>query len=119
MAAAWDADNAVSKLEFSFKPYVDYDGVSPEPSTEQVGAFFDQLHIILDRPQDEEVVPTKLVNVMAEMSTAQMAYADEKLIAAYSDLLSGQPSAEQIRGLPHRLRVHFFGTVLGQVTDPT
>lgn len=115
----FNADTVVQKLEWNFRPHVEASGVSPEPSTEKVGAFFDQLHIILERPDGEETVPSNIAAMMAAMSTSQLAYADEKLIAAYADLLGDCPNAEQIGSLPHRTRLAFFGYVTGQVTDPS
>lgn len=112
----WDADADVEKLEYKFKPYVDYEGVSPEPTTEQVAAFFDQLRLILDRPEDEDL--QGIAAHMEAISSNIMTYSDEKLIAAYADLLSGQPSREQIGALPHRLRMRFMGDVFGRFANP-
>lgn len=112
---AFDGATAVSRLDWKFNDGTE--GVVPEPSTEQVGAFFDQLHLILDRPEDEKV--EDVVNYMAQLSAAQMQLVDEKLLAAYASLCSDQPSAAQLRAVPHRERQVFFGWITGQVVNPT
>lgn len=118
---AFDAGDVVERLDWSFKPHVDAEGTVPEPSTEKVGAFFDQLRIILDRPVDETEDKTvqSVVAYLTEMSANEMLAADEKLIAAYADLCGDSPNADQIRALPHRQRQAFFGWITGQVVNPT
>jgi hypothetical protein len=112
------ADEVVEKLEWDFTAFVpDAKGVVPEPSTEMVGAFFDQLHIILDRPADE--TDDKIIAFMQRMSEDQMILVDDKLLAAYAALCGDSPNAAQMRALPHRQRQAFFGWITRQVTDPT
>lgn len=111
----FDGAAAVERLDWKFS--TDAAGVIPEPSTTQVGAFFDQLHVILDRPGDEK--PSETVAYLASLSHDQMMLADEKLLAAYAALCTDSPSIEQLTALPHRERQAFFGWVIGQLLDPT
>jgi hypothetical protein len=116
--AGYKADEVVEKLEWDFTPFVpDAKGVVPEPSTEQVGAFFEQLHLIFDRPAGE--TDDKVVDYMRRMSEDQMSLGDDKLLAAHADLCGNSPNVDQLRALPHRQRYAFFGWITGQVTDPT
>lgn len=115
--AGFKADEVVQKLEWDFRPHVDASGVVPEPSTEKVGTFFSQLSDILDRPEGEKV--DSVVGYLASMSVEQMSLVDDKLLAAYADLCSDCPTAEQMRALPHRQRQAFFGWITGQVTNPS
>jgi hypothetical protein len=117
MGAAFSAADAVVKLDWNFRPFVDANGTVPEPTTDQVGAFFDDLRVILDRPEDD--TDQNVVQFMGQMSRDQKLFADPKLLAAHAALCSDQPTAEQLAGLPHRHRQAFFGWVIGQVTDPT
>ena len=113
--AAFDGTTAVEKLDWKFS--TGDEGVIPEPTTEQVGAFFDQLHIILDRPGDEKASET--VAALEQLSENQMLLGDEKVIAAYAALCSDRPNVDQLRALPHRERAMFFGWVTEQVINPT
>lgn len=113
--AGFDADTAVEKLDWKFS--TGDSGVVPEPSTDQVGEFFDQLHTILDRPKDES--DKKVIDYFAAMSSNQRMFADEKILAAYAALCGDCPTTSQLAALPHRERQAFFGWITGQVLDPT
>lgn len=114
---AFNADEAVQKLDWSFKPFVDAEGVVPEPSTDRVGAFFDDLRIALDRPEGE--TPKSVVAFMEQEAADQALFSDEKVLAAYAALCGDSPNADQLRALPHRQRQAFFGWITGQITNPT
>jgi hypothetical protein len=113
----FQAEDVVEKLEWDFRPYVDASGVAPEPTTEQVLHFAETLRDILKAEDDAPVA--SLSSVLAALSDGDVSGQNEKIVAAFADLCSDQPSAGQIHGLPHRQQQAFLGYIFGQVVNPT
>lgn len=128
--ASFNAD-AIEKIDWNFRPYVEADGVVPEPSTEQVGVFLDTLHALItelaatgefDDIPEADIEKMKRGEILAlaaqKQASNQRFIGNEKLIAAYADLCSNLPSVEQLAALPHRIRERFFNHVRDQFVNP-
>lgn len=122
------AEGSVSGLDWSFKPYVDASGVTPEPSSDQIKDYWAGYGALLQDEQErlsdwQERLDAaakdkdKARKIREEFKQAQRVNADEsqnrriellaKLCGATADaegnLTGGCPTIEQIRALPGRV----------------
>lgn len=124
----FNAETAVSKLDWDFTTFVpDAKGVTPEPSVDQAEAFLSAMRDLAaeadadddtgegDRPvlSDQEALAK-----FEGMSSEKMRALSEKLIGAFADVCSNNPTREQITALPYRQQQAFFGYIYGQILNP-
>lgn len=127
--SGFKAAEAVDPLDFDFGEYGP-SGTIPEPSREQIDAFWEGRRHILEEaginfaelegfdPNDPHSRQA-LVKAFAEIPAdkrKQMAPASIDNVAA---LCSGEPSKEVITKLPGRVQDAFFGWLMGMLSNPT
>ena len=129
------AGDAVEKLEWNFRPYVDADGVTPEPSTDEIA----MLQVALQRfvaigqrglddgtPKNalEETGPLSIEAAFELLDPDSMAGTPEatevivSLLEVVEKVTHGSPTAEQILALTGRIRREFLAWIAGSLLDP-
>lgn len=107
-------------LDYDFNPYIDAKGTVPEPTDDQVAAFYDglsrQFELALGDDRTDGVDFTEPMSVAALLSSLReednrKLY--EALLELHVAVCSGAPSREQLEALPFRLRRMFYGAVQG------
>jgi len=122
--AKFNLAEAVDQLEYDFRTPANPDGeygIIPEPTSDQIAAFRTVLAATFPTtigPTGEAVVDIKAL--AAKVQTADEGSALEDLLyQAVTDLCSGHPSNEAIRGLPFRGQRAFVGWIVGTfLQDP-
>lgn len=123
--AKFDAASAVEGLEYDFTKYVDgCEGVIPEPSTDQLEAYFKEMsdfaqsaRALQNKAQGVQagtLAPEEIDEVLASMNEVSIAHFIDVLADAAGRLCSDQPSAEQIKGLPYRVLQAFIQWITGE-----
>lgn len=116
----FEAKDAVEPLEYDLKPYSDEKGTVPEPTSDQVAAFYADLSKQLEHALGEERLEGYDLNDPVEVSRLFMSLdADDNrrmydaLLDVHVAVCSGHPSREALEALPFRLRRAWFGAVQG------
>ncbi len=102
-------------LAYNLKPYVDAEGVVPEPSRDRYNKFAkritklsveaSELVEILSDGDDKKLRENpKILDALAEQSDS----AEKELRAAVADLCNGSPTKKQIDALPTRVFMRFY-----------
>lgn len=119
---SFNAGTVVEPLEWDFTKYKAGKGVTPEPSDEQLSAFFKammaaaqtegtaELQAITDAGEDQE----KMLAAIAALPEDALSGA-KAMIAPYAALCSGSPSEAQLAKLPPRVRFAFFTWLSGEL----
>jgi hypothetical protein len=103
-------------------------GVTPEPSQEQVRLFQEALRRVYQLGEfapdaeggGDEVTGQELAEkVAASLSLTEITKRDEEIAGIYAAVCSNEPSAEQILLLPHRQRAAFIGYLSNELLNPT
>lgn len=131
------AKDKVQPLDYDLRPHLDVSGTVPEPSSDQVDRYWHVMGQIMkaeqdrlraeareaekDRGDDEDVdvMPLNrytIADTLAGMDPERLAEQKGKVVAALADLCSGQPSAEQLGQLPHRVLQAFAGWLTGEIS---
>lgn len=128
----FDAGTAVDPLTYDFTKYVEgCQGEIPEPSDKQIEGFMEEIKGVamtagIQVGQD----PTAMMQQMTERAQAAEEGGDDvfsvenlrrmndTMMEAVATLCSQQPTADEIRGLPPRVRNAFFGWITGAFVDP-
>jgi hypothetical protein len=127
--SGFKAAEAVAALDYDFGEYGP-SGTVPEPSREQLDAFWDGRRKILEDagidlsmlesldPLDPEsrVELTKAFASIPEEKRKAMAPAQIENVAK---LCAGSPSEEELKLLPGRYQDAFFGWLMGMLSNPT
>lgn len=117
--AKFNAAEAVEDLEYDFTKYVDgCVGVVPEPSSDQMDAFFKSLQDTaksvkglrtkVQKAKEEDMSDEEMQALLDEMDDIQFGDFTQKMVEAAGEVCSNQPSAEQIGQLPHRVQQSFL-----------
>ena len=113
----------VDALNFDFTTWgVDAKGTIPEPSSEKVETF---MAIV------RQLMPTKVetgedgkdhivldIEAIEEKFKDREDEAEQMVNAAYADVCSNTPTAEQIGALPYRVKQGFYGWLYGSLVSP-
>lgn len=128
--AGFDASTAVDELTYDFTKFVEgAKGRIEEPSDNQITSYRKTLaELIKETSVDEQgkvvgdvddgASSLDQVNALCSMMGRDQSAEMDKLTQAVSDLCSGNPSYEQLKQLPHRVRQAFFGWVTGEMVRP-
>lgn len=116
----FDAATAVEPLEYNFAPYHDAKGTVPEPTDDQVAAFYGDLGKQFEKSLGAERLEGVDVTDPLDVAKLFMSLDGDDHRAMYHQLLelhvavcSGEPSREAIEALPFRLRRAWYGMVQG------
>lgn len=127
----FDAGAVVEPLDYDFTtvrgyPHRKAKGVIAEPNDAKIAAFIASLRdmmkeagsIVGAAPADIAVDPTAFLGQLDSYEPDKLLSVFSGLAAAYSDLCSGSPSAQEIMDLPLRVRVKFFAWLQEEVVSP-
>jgi hypothetical protein len=133
----FDAEGIVEGLQCKLKPYADFDGLVPEPTDAQVGAFLAGLKKALRESRDrlgakEQVDvtdPEQVAKAFDDMDPGEFERTADLMAGLHAALcgehdlpdgthVPGTPSKEQILAVPSRRRVLFFRWLQNEVLSP-
>jgi hypothetical protein len=103
--SAFTVESAVEPLDYDFTPYGGK-GTIPEPTRDEVEAYREAVRGVVQAkptPEDDE----------------QSDEDRDRLATAVAALSKGTPSADEIRALPHRLRIAFARWLWSELVNPT
>jgi hypothetical protein len=116
------AETAVQPLDYNFRPYLQVDGTTPEPSDKEIRRF--QLRIAAsakkamgDRRIDTSD-PNKVVDFVLNMSEDDYGLVNDEMVAATAELTKGMPTREQIEALPGRIQRAYILSLQEDLTNP-
>lgn len=116
------AASAVEELDFDFRPYVEIDGVVPEPSTSKIQQFQKDIKSIFGEAilaQAEAANSGGNVNVeqvrefLAADDTTESDEKYAQLLTAVAKVCSNKPTKAQLEKLPYRHQGVFIGWITG------
>lgn len=112
---AFKADAVVEALEYDFNPYPGK-GTTPEPSDKAVRHFlFTTQQIAAQLPDSDKPDFLELMNNITEEDWEMIS---DQVIDAVAELTNGQPTREEIEGLPHRIQQKYISWLRKELTDP-
>lgn len=116
----FNAATAADPLKYDFNPYTDAKGTVPEPTDDQVAAFYGTLARQMENalgPERTEGVkmddPLEVAKLLQSLDTDDYAKMYDQMLDLHADVCSGQPSRDDIAALPFRLRRAWYGMVQG------
>lgn len=129
---SFNAATAVEQMEYDFTKYIDGDeasGIIPEPTTDQMEAYFTSAKAIAkrvkglqsqakglqDRSESGEISDEEMEQVLASMDSVSVKEVQSEMADLISALCSNTPSAETLLRLPYRVLQAFFGWVQGNL----
>lgn len=112
----FNAAQAVSSLDYDFSAVGGPKGCSPEPSADQVRTMQFALRSLFKL---DDTDPVAINERMAALTEAEIRERDAELIEIYAEVCSQQPSADELRALPHRVLQAYIGWLSGELNTPT
>jgi hypothetical protein len=121
--AQFNAAERVSELSYDFRPYVQLDGVVPEPSSDQIRAFkhsFSEMvtAAVGDVAGAQEASPLQQFEIFVQYLGRDTAEIDEKGLHAMADVCSNKPSFDDLTSAPYRIQQAFLGWLVGLFLVP-
>lgn len=115
--ATFNAEVVGSKLNYDFTSWGGSAGVIPEPSDDQITAFFEEIDSLadesdLERAEGDAEAASELVDNL------DITEVNKRMISAVSGLCQGSPSETELNKLPPRARQAFIKWIMKQVQDP-
>lgn len=117
--AGFDAATAVEPMDYDFTKYKAGKGTVPEPSNDDMKSFQQEFATIMRRGQQLNVSEDEALKMSEEDFTAFQKQADEvgeELDAALAKLCQGQPSLDQLKKLPFRVKTAFSRWLMDQMS---
>lgn len=129
----FNASTAVEKLEWDFRPHVDADGVTPEPSTDEIAMLQIALQrfvaigergLVDDKAADPKTGSLTVDEALELLDPDTMGGSPEAtevivgLLEVVEQVTHGSPTAEQILALPGRVQREYLGWLAGSLLDP-
>lgn len=113
-------------VNYNFKPDVPVEGKIPDPSDEMIQDYFKEIkeyytrHGLDDIPSDFEMRtnPERLQEMIDKMQNSDRISLNRELVGIVCRLCGGQPSEDEVLGLPFRKRVKFLQFVQKELTNP-
>lgn len=115
------AEDAVEPLWWNFRPYVDADGTTDEPSDEQVRQMNLALRDSTKRVTGEDIDPEDrraVARAYNRLSDDQLRQIEDETVGAIVHVTVLSPTREQIEALPFRLRRKYIRSLLKDINDP-
>lgn len=123
--AGFDASQVVEALAYTFKPFLNQEGVIREPTDQQISDFLAGMKALTlemrdEIPQLKDTDPEDidLLGAMESLDPEMTIHMASKLSVVYEALCSGKPSKEDLLRLPPRIRNVFYAWLQKQVMDP-
>lgn len=124
--AKFDAEEFGS-VEYDFTPYGGVKRPIPDPSDEMIQTYHKKVHELI-REHDSEDIPSEkqlrddpaLLKRVIERTRKMIESMDthHRMVEIIAELCQEQPSAEEIKHLPYRVRVPFIRFVQREVINP-
>lgn len=110
---------ALEEITFDFTKYVPgAQGVIPEPSGDQIEQLIEFLRQAMPTTEGEdgkiELDVSKIVETFGDKGEG----IEDLMNTAISDVCSGVMSPDQIKALPYRIKMRFYGWILGTLLSP-
>jgi hypothetical protein len=115
--AAFDAASAVDPMDWNFDKYGGGSGTVPEPSTDDMKEFQKTFARIMRDGKALEITDDEAASLTEEQFDQlqkDMAAIGERLDVAISSLCKNQPSQEQVKLLPFRVKTAFSRWLMDQ-----
>lgn len=116
----FEAKDALEALEYDFAPYIEAKGAVPEPTDEQVSAFYGDLGRQLELALGAERVagvdltdPMQVGRLFMGLTAEDHRKMYDAALDVHAAVCSDHPSREDLAALPFRLRQAFYGMVQG------
>jgi hypothetical protein len=116
-ARGFDA-GANEDLWFTFKPYVDHEGVIPEPSSDQIERLVELLRMVLPTKEVDGKTTLDLAKLQETFEGKQSDEVEAIVNEGIADVCSQFITADQIQALPYRVKQRFYGWLLGTLLSP-
>jgi hypothetical protein len=139
--ASFDAGTVIEALDYTLEPFVPgRKGTIREPTSVQVQAFLTANAKEMQRLRkeagveppagdgaagevqaadaDPEMISDELLAKLAAVDPKKVEAAQRRGARIYADLCSGEPSAEDLMKLPHRIMLKFAEWLMGEVMSP-
>jgi hypothetical protein len=118
----FSAESELDELSFNFRPYVEVEGVIPEPSAAQIKQFQKALRTLFGDSLVEQARAVEKGGITA--ADVEKAIRDfdeddeseklEQLFQAVARVCSDIPNYIQLSALPYRMQQHFLGWIMGK-----
>lgn len=107
---AFDAGSSRAPLDYTLRPYVDKSGTIPEPSSDQIVAYFDASR--LQKPpvapvRDDDMTDEDFAAAIGVFEDETRAY-NQKSAESVEAVTSGEITAADVLALPHRAGQAFY-----------
>jgi len=116
------AETAVQPLDYNFRPYLQVDGTTPEPSDNQIRRFQLRMAAAAKKAMGDRKVdisdPNAVVNFVLHMSEDDYELVNVEMIDATAELTKGQPTRDQIEALPGRIQRAYMLSLQEDLTNP-
>ena len=119
--ASFNAETAVEPMHCILRPFADFEGDIPEPTTAQLQAFRNAQAIEYERARAplRALPDDATAEQVAEVLTEEESEAGHRRSAEiYAAVCSGKPSADQLAKLPHREFLAFTRWLEGELLSP-
>jgi hypothetical protein len=122
--AKFNAGTVVEALDWTFKPFVDAEGVIREPNDDQIAQYLKDVKAIGEEvrakipnaPDGND--PASLMEALEDLDLDSVAALTGKMAGIIAALCSGEPSRDTILALPPRRRTMFYGWLQAEVMSP-
>jgi hypothetical protein len=124
--AAFDSGKVVEALDYSFEKHLGkgHKGTVREPNDRQIGDYLTAVKKLIESykekiPTDVDTSnPAELVLALDSLNPEEVIDFNEKMAGIYAALCSGEPSRDELLGLPMRIRTVFYGWLQQEVMSP-
>jgi hypothetical protein len=123
----FDATTILDPIKVRLLPYADFDGIIPEPSDADIGAFIAGIKELSGNealarmglvPGADMSDPEQAVKAAEGLDPEEFVKAMDRMTGLFALLTGGQPTKEQIQALPIRKRIAFFIWLQSEVMRP-
>lgn len=123
----FDAGAVVEPLDYDFTKYGGRKDTIPEPTDKQIDALFKDIYNVVRKlleplgqevPEDARQNPELLLMAVAGMSDDQLPqFADfmKDLAGVFAKACTHNPKVSELQALPMRVRMHFYGWLVGEL----
>ena len=116
------AELAVQPLDYNFRPFLQVNGTTPEPSDKEIRRFQLRMASAAKKAMGDRQIdtsdPNKVVDFILHMSEDDYELVNVEMLDATAELTKGMPTREQIDGLPGRIQRAYMLSLQTDLTNP-